>query len=38
MEYFAVPIDVLENAADLAEWARKSVNVARRVEGRRARR
>jgi TfoX/Sxy family transcriptional regulator of competence genes len=32
MQYFAVPIDVLENADELAEWARKSVNVARRVE------
>lgn len=38
MEYFAVPIDVLENAADLTDWARKSVEVARRGEGRRARR
>ena len=38
MEYFAVPIDVLENAADLTEWARRSVAVARRGEGRRARR
>jgi DNA transformation protein len=32
MEYFAVPTDVLENADELAEWARKSVNAARRVE------
>jgi DNA transformation protein and related proteins len=38
MEYFAVPLDVLENAADLTEWARKSVDVASRGEGRRARR
>jgi DNA transformation protein len=38
MEYFAVPIDVLENADEVAEWARKSVNVARRIEGRGARR
>jgi DNA transformation protein and related proteins len=38
MEYFAVPIDVLENASDLTEWARKAVAVARRSEGRRAKR
>ena len=30
MEYFAVPVEVLENAADLAEWARKAVAVAKR--------
>jgi DNA transformation protein len=29
MGYYAVPVDVLESAADLAEWAKKSVAVAR---------
>lgn len=38
MEYFAVPIDVLENASELAAWARRSIDVAKRGEGRRARR
>jgi DNA transformation protein len=38
MSYFSVPLDVLENASELTEWARKSVDVARRAEGRRARR
>ena len=28
MEYFAVPVDVLESPADLAAWARKSIAVA----------
>ena len=36
MEYFAVPIEILEHASDLAEWARKAVGVAKRSEGRRA--
>jgi len=26
--YYAVPIDVLESASDLAEWSRKSIAVA----------
>jgi len=33
MSYFSVPLDVLENASELAKWARKSVDAARRVEG-----
>ena len=28
MEYFAVPVDVLESPEDLAAWARKSIAVA----------
>lgn len=28
MTYYAVPLDVLENAQELAEWARKAVAVA----------
>ena len=36
MQYYAVPLDVLESARDLAEWARKAVDVAKRSEGRRA--
>lgn len=32
MEYFAVPIDVLEHASELSEWARKAVDVARRAK------
>jgi DNA transformation protein and related proteins len=35
MEYFAVPIEILEHADDLAAWARKAVDVAKR-SGRRA--
>lgn len=35
MEYYAVPLDVLESARDLEEWARKAVAVAKRSEGRR---
>jgi len=38
MSYFSVPLEVLENASEVTEWARKSVDVARRGEGRRARR
>lgn len=38
MSYFSVPLDVLENASDVTEWARRSIDVARRGEGRRARR
>ena len=30
MGYYAVPVDVLESAADLAAWAKKSVAVARK--------
>jgi DNA transformation protein len=28
MQYYAVPVDVLESAIELAEWARKAVAVA----------
>ncbi len=35
MQYYAVPLDVLESARDLAEWARKAVDVAKRSEGQR---
>ena len=35
MEYYAVPLEVLESARDLAQWARKAVDVAKRSEGRR---
>lgn len=28
MTYYAVPLDVLENAQELAEWARKAIAVA----------
>lgn len=35
MEYYAVPLDVLESARDLEEWARKAVAVATASEGRR---
>ena len=38
MEYFAVPIEILEHASDLEAWARKAVDVGKRSEGRRARR
>ena len=31
MQYYAVPVDVLENAADLAQWARKALKVAERA-------
>ena len=34
MQYYAVPLDVLESARDLAEWARKAVDVAKGGEGR----
>jgi DNA transformation protein and related proteins len=30
MQYYAVPLEVLESAADLTRWARKAVNVAAR--------
>ena len=29
MKYYAVPLDVLENAPELADWARKAITVAR---------
>jgi TfoX/Sxy family transcriptional regulator of competence genes len=28
MQYYAVPVQVLESAIDLARWARKSIAVA----------
>jgi TfoX/Sxy family transcriptional regulator of competence genes len=31
MKYYAVPIDVLESAPELAIWARKSVAAAERT-------
>jgi DNA transformation protein len=31
MQYYNVPVDVLESQIDLVEWARKAVTVARRV-------
>jgi DNA transformation protein and related proteins len=31
MQYFAVPVNVLESPVDLAAWARKSVAVARKA-------
>lgn len=35
MQYYAVPVGVLESASELAEWARRAVAVARRAaEGR----
>ena len=30
MQYYAVPVDVLESPGDLARWARKAVNAAQR--------
>lgn len=30
MQYYAVPMEVLESAADLAHWARRAVKVAER--------
>ena len=38
MQYHAVPLDVLETAPDLVEWARKSLAAAGRSTGRRSRR
>jgi DNA transformation protein and related proteins len=29
MQYYAVPVDVLESQLDLVEWARRAVHVAR---------
>jgi DNA transformation protein and related proteins len=34
MQYYEVPVDVLESALELTEWARKAVAAARRVSGR----
>jgi DNA transformation protein len=31
MQYYAVPLDVLESSRDLAKWARKAVTVAERA-------
>ena len=31
MQYYAVPVGVLESASELAEWARRAVGVARRA-------
>jgi TfoX/Sxy family transcriptional regulator of competence genes len=28
MKYYSVPLDVLENAAELAVWARKAIAIA----------
>ena len=33
MQYYAVPIDVLESPLDLAQWARKAVAAAERTAG-----
>ncbi len=33
MQYYAVPLDVLESARDLTEWARKAVDVAKGAKG-----
>ena len=30
MQYYAVPLDVLESAGELAEWARRAIAVAKR--------
>jgi DNA transformation protein len=32
MKYYAVPLDVLESAPELAAWARKAVDVAERCQ------
>jgi DNA transformation protein and related proteins len=37
MQYYAVPLDVLESAPELVAWARKAVNVAERGAGARRR-
>lgn len=31
MQYYAVPVGVLESASELAEWARRALGVARRL-------
>lgn len=38
MQYWAVPLAILESAPELVEWARKSIAVARRVKPTKARR
>lgn len=35
MAYYSVPIDVLESAPDVAQWARRAIRVARAATGRR---
>ena len=35
MEYFQVPVEVLESAAELAQWAKEAVAVAERAAARR---
>jgi DNA transformation protein len=37
MRYYAVPLDVLESAEELARWARRAIDVARRARPREAR-
>jgi DNA transformation protein len=37
MQYYAVPIDVLESAEELARWARRAIDVAKRARPREAR-
>jgi TfoX/Sxy family transcriptional regulator of competence genes len=32
MQYYAVPVDVLESAPELARWAREAVAVANRAK------
>ena len=34
MQYYAVPLSVLESAPELAEWARRAIAVARSVANR----
>jgi DNA transformation protein len=34
MQYYAVPVDVLESAPELSRWARKAVRVAERAAAR----
>ncbi len=31
MQYYSVPLDVLESAAELAQWARRAIDAARRA-------
>ena len=31
MQYYAVPLDVLESAGELTQWARRAIDVARRA-------
>ena len=33
MQYYAVPLDVLESAEALAKWARRAIDVAKRTAG-----